>query len=92
MNVPRTMNSNKSIRRIPAVLIGIALGMTILCSCRSPSGKIAGMKLGNDGEQAYVVADKPISQETSSRRILPRIAGMRTNKTPAAETNPVADS
>ena len=47
-------------RRIHAALVGIALGMTILCSCRGPSGNTAGMKLGKNGEQAYVVADQPI--------------------------------
>ncbi len=64
MKVPHPMIAKMFARRIPATLLGIALGMTILCSCRGPSGRTAGMKLGNDGEQAYiVVADRSLDEQ-----------------------------
>jgi uncharacterized repeat protein (TIGR01451 family) len=86
------MIANKIDRRLPAALFGIALGMTILCSCRGPSARTAGMKLGNDGQQAYLIGDRSMFQEAPTGRLSPRVAGMKANQMPAPganiETNP----
>jgi uncharacterized repeat protein (TIGR01451 family) len=82
------MMSHRINRRFPLALVGIAISVTVLCSCRGPSGRTAGMKFGRDGEQAYVVSDEPISHESAAGRILPRIAGMR-SRDAAAATMPV---
>ena len=87
MKVPHDTMTKMFSRRTPAALIGIALGMTILCSCRGPAGNTAGMKLGQDGEQAYVVADQSMLQGTRSHRILPQLAGMKSNAS-AHSTHP----
>jgi uncharacterized repeat protein (TIGR01451 family) len=78
-------------RRFPLTLLGVALGTTVLCSCRGPMGNTAGMKVGKDGEQAYVIADRSaITSEAANNRIagnriLPRL-GMKSNKTAEAES------
>jgi uncharacterized repeat protein (TIGR01451 family) len=78
--------------RISTALIGITLGMTILCSCRGTSSRTAGMKLGNDGEQAYVISDQPLAEEPANNQAMRRIAGRKATAMPASEANVSADA
>jgi uncharacterized repeat protein (TIGR01451 family) len=92
MKVPRTMIEKTLNRRIPAALVGIALGMTMLCSCRGTSSHTAGMKVGNNGEQAYLAAEQPLAPQTAGKKLFPFLANAKTDKTANSSDYIAADA
>jgi uncharacterized repeat protein (TIGR01451 family) len=71
-----TMNK---FNRLPWTFICAATMLSILCSCQGRLRDTAGMKIGRRGEQAYVMADKSMFEESASPRGVPRSEIARTS-------------